>query len=602
MGTLLRPAGLSALLEAAPHGLVVVDGDGRILLVNGQTERLFDYTREELIGRSIELLVPERFRAGHPQRRSTYMGDPHARPMRAAAVMELSGRRKDGSEFPAEIGLGPFETEQGLLVAATIRDVTSRKEAEGQLRYLADHDELTGLPNRRCLDEQLSHEIARAGRYGLESSLLLIDVDGLEEVNDSLGHANGDELIRSLGAHIDGQMRNTGIVGRVGGDEFGVILPHTPTETARVLAAELQRTIRNHKVVLGGQPLRPTVSIGITSFSQEGTTREDVILAVNLALSEAKYVGHDRIAVSGLQEAVMADRRTSASCSQRLRIALDEGLLVAYRQPIMSLDTRSVSHYELLVRMLDEHGRPTPPGVFLPTAERTGMVLELDRFMVSRAIDLIAGSEAACEPLSYAVNLSARSLTDPKLAEEISRWLSDTGIDPSLLMFEITETAAISNLEEAVGFAKALRALGCGLALDDFGSGFASFYHLKHIPLDCLKIDGGFIRDLPRSPIDQVVVKHMAEVARSLGLITIAEFVEDAETLQMLADYGVDRVQGYHIGHPVKSGPVNGVRSVKSPATVGVSVGVPQTRTPDELRERGFVPLVLPGATSWQQS
>jgi diguanylate cyclase (GGDEF)-like protein/PAS domain S-box-containing protein len=544
----LGPAELGALLDAAPDALVVINEDGRIVLVNAQTERLFGYAREELIGRSVELLVPERFRAGHPKRRSAYVGDPHPRPM--GARMDLYGCHQDGSEFPVEISLSPLQTEQGLLISSAIRDVTDRKETESQLRHLADHDGLTGLLNRRYLDERLAREIAEAVRAGLESSILLIDIDGLKNVNDSLGHAHGDELIRSLGALVAGRMRNTDLVARVGGDEFAVILPHTPAEAARELAVELLHTIRSHQVVLGDQRLRLTASVGVTSFGCGEAASEDVMLAADLALYEAKDAGRDRIAVYAPQAAEVAVRRARATCSQRLRTALDEGLLVAYRQPIMSLDTRSISHYELLVRMLDEHGHPTLPGAFLPTAERTGMVLELDRFMVFRAIDLIVRSEAAREPLSYAVNLSARSLADPALAEAISRHVSDTGIDPSLLMFEITETTEISNIEEATGFANTLRELGCGFALDDFGVGFASFYYLKHIPLDCLKIDGGFIRDLPRSPIDQLVVRHIAEVAHSLGLSTIAEFVEDAETLEMLAGYGVDRGQGYYIGRP----------------------------------------------------
>jgi EAL domain-containing protein (putative c-di-GMP-specific phosphodiesterase class I) len=213
----------------------------------------------------------------------------------------------------------------------------------------------------------------------------------------------------------------------------------------------------------------------------------------------------------------------------------------------MTLATGKIAQYELLVRMLDGDGRAISPLAFLPAAERTGMVREIDRLMVACAIELIATSP---EPITYDVNLSARSLSSPEMPAQIRDMVVSRGIDPSLLVFEITETAAIANMEAAVGFTATLRDLGCGLALDDFGAGFASFYNLKHMPLDWLKIDGDFISNLTTSPTDQLLVQHMAQIGEGLGLRTIAEFIEDEETLEMVAGYGVTCAQGFHIGRP----------------------------------------------------
>jgi EAL domain-containing protein (putative c-di-GMP-specific phosphodiesterase class I) len=227
------------------------------------------------------------------------------------------------------------------------------------------------------------------------------------------------------------------------------------------------------------------------------------------------------------------------------------------------LETRKISQYELLARLLNEEGKPIAPAAFLATAERSGVVRELDRRMVTFAIDLISRSQSNGQPISYEVNLSARSLADEELPSFISKSIEQGGIDPSLLVFEITETAAIANMEQARSFANLLRQQGCRFALDDFGAGFASFYYLKHIPLDALKIDGDFVRHLRSNATDQIVVRHMAEIAASLHLTTIAEFVEDAETLEMLADYGVDAVQGFHVGAPE---PAYDVETLRLPA------------------------------------
>ncbi|HWF36074.1 MAG TPA: EAL domain-containing protein [Solirubrobacteraceae bacterium] len=555
-----------ALLEAAPDAIVIVNSHGHITLANAEAERMFGYRREELIGQSVRVLIPERVRDRHRVHQRNYLRDAKTRPM--GGDLELHGRRKDGSEFPVEISLSPLETDEGTLVSSVIRDITERRRGEVLLRELADRDGLTGLLNRRKFEEHLAQEVALVDRYGGEAAMLLIDIDSLKDVNDTLGHACGDEMIKNVGAVVASRVRTTDVVARVGGDEFALLLPRTSEAAARAVADDLLATIHSQDLVLAGHHLRPSVSIGVAAFEAGAVATDEVMVAADLGLYEAKDAGRNQVRVFKPPVIAAPASRERVSWSKRIRAGLDEGRLIPYRQPIMNLCDGSTNRYELLVRLLDASGEPTLPRAFLPTAERTGAVRDIDRRMISYAIELISAAELAHESVTYEVNISGRSLSDPDLLPMISRAVVESGIDPSSLVFEITETAAIANMEHVRRFAGTLRSLGCSFALDDFGAGFASFYYLKHVPLDWLKIDGDFVRDLPRNSTDQLVVRHIAEMAHSLKLRTIAEFVEDARTLEMLTAYGVDCGQGNFVGEPE---PIPDLIAPRSAASAGRS-------------------------------
>jgi diguanylate cyclase (GGDEF)-like protein len=444
------------------------------------------------------------------------------------------------------LSLSPMRSGAGEAVAGVsviARDNTEHKRLERQLRHLADHDALTGLHNRRRFDEELDRAMATAMRFDEGSALLLIDIDDFKYVNDSLGHAAGDELLRSLAAMIHHRVRVTDVLARVGGDEFALLLPRAGVDEARRVAADLVQATRDHALALGGGFVRVTVSVGAVAFDATSGTAEHVLIAGDRAMYEAKAQGRDRYVVYA--DVSTGTARAEMPWEQRIRRALETDGFDLHCQPIRTLPGGEVSHYELLLRLREADGTLTYPGSFLDVAERLGLIHAIDRWVVAQAIGLVA----AHPDLTFAVNVSGASMDDHDLLTLVRRELDRTGADPSRLVFEITETATIARMDDARAFAEALTALGCQLAIDDFGTGFGSFFYLKHLPVAYLKIDGDFVAN-PRSRTDELVIEAIVGMARGLGKRTIAEFVGDDDTLALLASLGVDFAQGYHVGRP----------------------------------------------------
>jgi diguanylate cyclase (GGDEF)-like protein/PAS domain S-box-containing protein len=424
------------------------------------------------------------------------------------------------------------------LVEGVLVDITEQRRAAESLRYHAEHDVLTGLVNRRRFEEELERCWSGPGRC--RGAVVIIDVDHFKFVNDSLGHEAGDAVLRGVASSLREQVGSRGLPARLGGDEFAVLLPGAGEREARELAVVLLHSVRSRETRV---PV--TASAGIAALDA-GPTRDpgDVLVAADIALYEAKEGGRDRVATFTGQQ---GQRLTWVG---RVRRAIEKERLVLYAQPIVELAGGEQVGEELLVRMLDENGELVPPGAFLPTAERFGLIRDIDRWVVSRALELIAAGR------SVSVNLSARSVSDPELTSRVEQGLGRAGADPARLTFEITETAATADMEEVRAFAERVRRLGCGLALDDFGTGFGSFIYLKHLPVCELKIDMDFVRGVRASDADRRLVQSIVMIARALGVRTVAEGVEDAATLSLLRDYGVDRAQGWHLGAPAPIRPI----------------------------------------------
>lgn len=397
------------------------------------------------------------------------------------------------------------------------------REAINQSR-LYDRDSFVEVVEERILDQRYREQ---------PGALLLLDIDSFSLVNDSLGHEAGDQLLESVATMLREQARAEDLPARICADEFALLLQQATPEQARAAAERLIALVRER-----GQPA-VGASVGIATFggTGEATSAEALMIAADIALCEAKAEGGGR----AVDSASGPNRRLT--WGERIREAIDQQRLVVYAQPIFDLRSQCVAREELLVRMLDEDGDVIPPSSFLPTAERLGLITEIDRLVLGKAIELAGRSQP------IAVNVSGASLCDGRLIADVRAAIAD-GLNPAWLDFEITETAAITNMADARTFAQTVTGLGCGLGLDDFGTGFSSFSYLKELPIQHLKLDLEFIRELTTSSTDQRLVQAMVQFAKALGQETVAEGVEDADTLALVRAFEVDYAQGFHIGPP----------------------------------------------------
>ncbi|MGN6215861.1 MAG: putative bifunctional diguanylate cyclase/phosphodiesterase [Solirubrobacterales bacterium] len=389
------------------------------------------------------------------------------------------------------------------------------------------------LFDRDSFVEELEERLLDPRNREQPGALLLLDLDSFHIVNDSLGHEAGDRLLESVAAMLREEARAEDLPARICADEFALLLQRATAEQAMAAAERLIALVRER-----GQPA-VGASVGIATFGGTGETisAEGLMIAADIALCEAKEEGGGR----AVDSANGPNRRLT--WGERLREAIDQERIVVYAQPIFDLRNQCVAREELLVRMLDEDGDVIPPSSFLPTAEQLGMICEIDRLVLAKAIELAGRSRP------MAVNVSGSSLCEPALIEDVRAAIAD-GLNPAWLDFEITETAAITNMDTARAFAETVTTLGCGLGLDDFGTGFSSFSYLKELPVQHLKLDIEFIRELPTSPTDQRLVQAMVQFAKAFGQETVAEGIEDAETLAMVRAFEIDYAQGFHIGEP----------------------------------------------------
>ncbi len=464
-------------------------------------------------------------------------------------IPQVARERLPAQSQPAiEAVLKKLEDEDREVVLAAL-ERAERTEAE--LRYLADHDSLTGLLDRRRFRAELDQYVSFSARYSGRGAVMIIDIDSLKRINDTHGHHAGDNLIRQVAAVMRERVRGTDIVARLSGDEFAILMPQTDVEGALHLGEDLRAQI--------AETIQPTpdadpatISVGITMFGGEkGIGAESVLVAADQAMYQAKERGRNQIALFRDPDEPQREPERRQTTAARIRDALTDDRLSLHTQPIRNLASGGIERYELLLRMTSEEGELLPAASFIEAAERSGMIQELDRWVVGRALELLAEREQQGAPLSLHVNISGASLTDISVLEFIERRLDEGGADPSRCTFEITETANVYDYERATGFADRLTEFGCQVAIDDYGAGFGPFHYLKRIPFDLIKIDGSFVRDMPRSDADQLTVQAIVQIARGLGKTTIAEYVQDDQTAEMLREYGVDMAQGYHLGRPM---------------------------------------------------
>jgi diguanylate cyclase (GGDEF)-like protein len=426
------------------------------------------------------------------------------------------------------------------------------RRSRAHLEHLATHDPLTDLPNRRALETALNNLVTTCRANGHHGAVVVIDLDGFKYVNDSRGHAVGDLVLIRVAELLRRTLRPADVLGRLGGDEFAVLLTDTtPDEAERVVHRVLEALRSGTLLVEGSRIVRSTASIGLAVFGPDTRlTGEQLLVDADVAMYDAKEAGRDRLALSSGSDPHQIELRERHTWLERVRDALEHDRFVLLGQPILDLRTGEISRHELLLRMVAEDGTLIPPGAFLGLAERAGVVGAIDRWVLHRAFSMLRVAQAAGARPQYSVNLSGASVGDAEVLALVEAELATLSEPRGALVLEVTETAAVIDLVRARAFANRLREMGIGLALDDFGSGYGSFAYLKELPFDVLKIDGQFIRGLVHSIEDQAVVTALVTIARALEKQTVAEFVEDEETLSLLRALGVDQAQGYVIGRP----------------------------------------------------
>jgi diguanylate cyclase (GGDEF)-like protein/PAS domain S-box-containing protein len=536
--------------DGSPIGMALTDDDGRIMRVNGALSALTGRSAEQLAGMRLDALTQSEHGGYDGSAVKALLSGEQAQFKGETRFLHSSGSSIWVALNATTISDGDGAPRR-LLVQ--VQDITHRRRYEENLHYLATHDPLTGLHNRASFAEQLDTHAESVRRYGADGALLLLDLDHFKYVNDTLGHQAGDQLIARVATVLAGRLRDSDVLARLGGDEFAALLPRATVETATHVANDLLAALRAERIPVPGTGGRTmSASIGVAMFEADGGQRgEDVLVNADLAMYDAKEAGRNQLVLHVGGEHAQARMQGRITWAERIRVAIDEDRFALVAQPIFDLATGEATQFEVLLRMQDDHGDLIPPSAFLSTAERLGMIQRIDAMTVSRAIRAVAAQGDPSGPgPRVEINLSGASMGDPEMLHTIERELHETGLDPSRVIFEITETAAIANIGKAREFSDELAKLGCRFALDDFGAGFGSFYYLKHVRFDILKIDGEFVRDCCSTSTDRLVIQAVVDIALGLGKQTVAEHVGDSATVELLRELGVSHGQGFFLGEP----------------------------------------------------
>ena len=540
-------------LQSIGDGVITTDATSMIDYINPVAEQLTGWRLEDAMGKPVE----EIFRAFHeetcePLENPLTVAIRRARPIKSVRPMLLI--RRDGNELYVESTAAPIrdgggKTAGGVLV---FHDVSESRELNRRLSYHASHDLLTGLVNRREFENRLERALKSAKARESSYALCYLDIDQFKIVNDTSGHSAGDALLGQVGALLKSKVRWRDTLSRLGGDEFGVLLESCSLDEAMRMAETLREAVRNFRFTWEERVFRLGASIGVVPITADNEDVASILSAADSACAAAKEQGRNRVHSFAENDIELMRRRREMQWAARITAALEEGRFELFRMPIQPLQKKiEGAHYELLLRMRDENGRIVAPDNFIAAAERYGITPNIDRWVIENAFRWLVSEADERERLAMcSINLSGQSLGDDKFLPFVIDQFQRSGIDSSKICFEITETAAVASFSQANRFIQALKELGCKFALDDFGTGLSSFGYLKHFPVDYLKIDGSFVREILHDPIDREMVRSINEIGHLTGKQTIAEFAENAEIIQMLTDIGVDFAQGYGIAQP----------------------------------------------------
>ncbi|HYM27065.1 MAG TPA: EAL domain-containing protein [Steroidobacteraceae bacterium] len=541
-------------LASLSEAIIATDRDGRINLMNPAAEQLTGTDAASARGRLLEEIVSL---VDETDRR--LLSDPVHQALSSGAPVTLSRRalllsRANGSERSIELSASPIRNAAREVIGAVamLHDVTETRGLARQMSYQATHDALTGLVNRREFERRLEEAIESGQRGDGQHVLCYLDLDRFKLVNDTSGHLAGDSMLREVAKLLRDAVRDSDTVGRLGGDEFGMLLIGCPLEKARQIADDVTRTVGEYRFVWRDRIFNIGVSVGIVEISRESGTLEELLAAADTACYVAKKQGSGRVAVYSARDEALARHTGEIQWLQRLQSALKENRFQLYHQVIVPAHGEDGGPaMEVLVRLKDESGNDLLPSEFMRAAERYRLMGLVDRWVVQTTLAALGrGAILVAHDRSVAINISGQTLGDAQFLEFVVECLDNTGVAPAQVCFEITESAVIANLDHARRFIGVLHGMGCQFALDDFGSGVGSFSNLKNLPLDYLKIDGSFMRNLARDTVNQAMVTAMIELARTLNFKVIAEQVEDTAAAETARRMGVDYLQGFAIGRP----------------------------------------------------
>jgi diguanylate cyclase (GGDEF)-like protein/PAS domain S-box-containing protein len=565
-------------LSSISDAVISAGSDGRITYMNGAAEHLTGWSHEEAQERDLGEVLSIATNSG-PGSVAQQLARIIAGESISGAAAGVVLRRRDGTEVPVHERAAPLRARNGEVIGIVLvlRDNTQEQAFAARLEYQATHDALTGLANRAEFEARLAAAIEAQRADGGHCSLVYLDLDQFKVINDTCGHAAGDELIKQVGWLIRSEFRTGDVVARLGGDEFGALLQGCSLSDALVLAESMRRRIAELRFRWLEKMFVVNASMGVVALGETLPSVSEALSAADQACYLAKDNGRNRVQPYRPDDQQVQTRHGEMRWVERLNSALADGSFVLLAQEIRPVKAGGGAdgrlqrrRFEVLLRMIAPDGQSIAPMAFIPAAERYGLMPSVDRWVITRACRELANLRARGVALpTCMVNLSGASVSNPSLADYISGCLEENSLPAHCLGIELTETAAIGNLGSAAQLISRLRALGCPIALDDFGSGMSSFSYLKTLPIDFLKIDGGFVRLINADPINFAVVEAIQRVGSLMGIQTVAECVEDEATLQALARIGVDFAQGYHIQRPMPLTQIEAADSAVSATATG---------------------------------
>jgi diguanylate cyclase (GGDEF)-like protein/PAS domain S-box-containing protein len=546
---------LQVTLASIGDGVIRTDGAGAIDYLNPVAEKLTGWTAEQALGRP----VPEVFRVVDETTRIP-LADPVRRCLDEGKVVESPGHAlllsADGKEYSIRDSAAPIFDPEGAPVGAVVvfKDVTQLRGMEREMIYLASHDALTGLINRREFEVRLKRALRNARSDGRQHVLLYLDLDEFKVINDTCGHLAGDEMLQQITALLRSRVRRSDTLARLGGDEFGVLLEDCPIDQARQIAEEIRRTVREFRFRHKDQMFEVGVSIGFVPIDLNSSDLAQVMSSADAACYRAKEGGKNRVHEYEMDDTTVAERYGEMQWIHRIHGAFEDRRFRLFYQFIQPLGDGAGRELlcEVFLRMLDRSGKVIAPTAFIPAAERYRLIESLDRWVVKTAFRALAEAQRreVSRPVLFALNISGQALGEEGFLAFVVEQLEESGVDPRRICFEITETAAVSKLDAAIHFISLLKGKGCRFILDDFGSGLSSFSYLRDLPVDFLKIDGEFVQNMLDDRVKRAMVESINQIGHVLGIQTIAEWVENRQTLEALKELGVDYAQGYWLARP----------------------------------------------------